>query len=948
MKRFHYLFFGLLFILTTFAHENETIKKIEEAFQSGKINYEQALLQKFYAGFDGSKLNDEFSVYSQSIQKCATHLIAEFKNNSDKLSDETITIIEGLIAPKVTKTNNSITTSTYISPYQKFELTYSTTGTHRVPSQDLDNNGIPDYVARVAEYFDHSWRVLIDTLGFKPIPLGPGEYYQVGFENMEYYGYTMPDGSNAMSYIMMHNNYIGNFPPNTDPDGKVLGAAKATAVHEFKHAIQRIYNRWSEPGWFIEADATWSEDIGFDLTNDYYNYLRDSQIREPGRGLAQGDGYEDNLFFHFFTEKYSVNTNREIWERREQFNESVFSSVNNMLANYGAFFDQAFAEYFTWLFNTGNNYNPNLPSFGEATFYPTSLYCNLVTSLPVENTGCSRDALSGNFLIFNSQNQNKYLQVLLDTPNGNNYAGVLTIYTDGTTNVEFFELSNSSQLDLFAQPKLTEIERYVVIPVVTSLTGSGFSYEYKFDAFQTAVFAHTPFSDTESTGDLEFIVTVETPQNLAYLDSLRLFYQINQSGYQELELNPTGNDDEYSVTISDPGAESQFYYYFKIADELGEKIFYPHSAPDSAFSFFIGSDLIAPVIVHNSLIGTPKDNFPLYVYSQVTDNIGLDSVYLEYRINENEWIKEEMIFLGNDIFVSSINLLPEELSTGDLIDYKLTAVDISSNNNVATKPESNFFRFDVAEGIYSNNKPNIEIREHILASTNDTISVSDEITIEDINIYFKSDHPKFSDLHIRLYDPEGNQYDLFNRDWFETENENAGSPSIIFDQDAYFTFDDAVLVNTDSATGSFAPVHSDLTQLNGTSVLGDWRLRVFDKGINNIKGNWLEWGLIIKGQGTTDVSDETEVLVNKYQLFQNYPNPFNPSTQIKFTIPQTGIVKLRVYDILGNEVAILVDELINNGTHEVNFNASHLSSGVYFYKLTSGPFTQTRKMNLLK
>ncbi len=947
MKRFQYLFFGLLFILTTFAHENETIKKIEEAFQSGKINYEQALLQKFYAGFDGSKLNGEFSVYSQSIQKCATHLIAEFKNNSDKLSDETITIIEGLIAPKVTKTNNSITTSTYISPYQKFELTYTTSGTHRVPSQDLDNNGIPDYVERVAEYFDHSWRVLIDTLGFKPIPLGFGEYYQISFEDMPYYGYTTWTNTSARTRIAMHNNYQG-FPPNTDPDGNVLGAAKATAVHEFKHAIQFLYNNWGEPGWFIEADATWSEDIGFDLTNDYYNYLRDSQIREPGRGLAQGDGYEDNLFFHFFTEKYSVNTNREIWERREQFNESVFSSVNNMLANYGAFFDQAFAEYFTWLFNTGNNYNPNLPGFGEATFYPTSLHCNLITALPVENTGCSRDALSGNFLIFNSQNQNKYLQVLLDTPNGNNYAGVLTIYTDGTTNVEFFELSNSTELDLFVQPKLTEIERYVVIPVVTSLTGSGFSYEYKFDAFQTAIFTHTPFSDTESTGDLEFIVTVETPQNLAYLDSLRLFYQINQSGYQELELNPTGNDDEYSVTISDPGAENQFDYYFKIADELGEKIFYPHLGPDSTFSFFIGSDLIAPVIVHNSLIGTPKYNFPLYVYSHVTDNIGLDSVYLEYRINENEWIKEEMIFLGNDIFVSTINLLPDELTTGDLIDYKLTAVDISSNNNVATKPESNFFRFDVAEGIYFNNKPNIEIREHILASTNDTISVSDEITIEDLNIYFKSDHPKFSDLHIRLYDPEGNQYDLFNRDWFETVNENAGSPSIIFDQDAYFTFDDALLVDTESATGSFAPVHSDLTQLLGTSAFGDWRLRVFDKGINTIKGNWLEWGLIIKGQGTTDVSDETEVLVNEYQLFQNYPNPFNPSTKIKFAIPQAGIVKLKVYDILGNEVAVLVDEVINSGIHEVNFNASHLSSGVYFYQLTSNGFSQTKKLLLLK
>lgn len=76
-------------------------------------------------------------------------------------------------------------------------------------------------------------------------------------------------------------------------------------------------------------------------------------------------------------------------------------------------------------------------------------------------------------------------------------------------------------------------------------------------------------------------------------------------------------------------------------------------------------------------------------------------------------------------------------------------------------------------------------------------------------------------------------------------------------------------------------------------------------------------------------------------LNQNYPNPFNPSTKISW---QT----LKVCDVLGNEVATLVNEQQTAGTYEVEFNASHLSSGIYFYKLTAGGFTQTKKMVLLR
>jgi hypothetical protein len=85
-----------------------------------------------------------------------------------------------------------------------------------------------------------------------------------------------------------------------------------------------------------------------------------------------------------------------------------------------------------------------------------------------------------------------------------------------------------------------------------------------------------------------------------------------------------------------------------------------------------------------------------------------------------------------------------------------------------------------------------------------------------------------------------------------------------------------------------------------------------------------------------------------YSLSQNYPNPFNPSTTIKFSIQNTGLVSLKIYNMLGQEVATIINSELKPGSYSYSFNASRLSSGVYFYSLNAGSFNQTKKMMLLK
>jgi plastocyanin len=112
----------------------------------------------------------------------------------------------------------------------------------------------------------------------------------------------------------------------------------------------------------------------------------------------------------------------------------------------------------------------------------------------------------------------------------------------------------------------------------------------------------------------------------------------------------------------------------------------------------------------------------------------------------------------------------------------------------------------------------------------------------------------------------------------------------------------------------------------------------------------------ITATAVNSVDDETNS-PEKFQLSQNYPNPFNPVTKIKYEIPlgfatspfsKGGFVTLKVYDILGNEVATLVNEVKSAGEYEVEFNENNLPSGIYFYQLKAGGFTETRKMVLMK
>lgn len=121
-----------------------------------------------------------------------------------------------------------------------------------------------------------------------------------------------------------------------------------------------------------------------------------------------------------------------------------------------------------------------------------------------------------------------------------------------------------------------------------------------------------------------------------------------------------------------------------------------------------------------------------------------------------------------------------------------------------------------------------------------------------------------------------------------------------------------------------------------------------DFSVYVVGGNTAGATIKILQTGITSVSGNSGTKPSEYKLGSNYPNPFNPTTKIDYSLPVQGLVNIKIFDILGREVATLVNEVKQAGSYTAEFNASNLNSGIYFYKIESGDFTETKRMLLIK
>ncbi|MGE5620947.1 MAG: T9SS type A sorting domain-containing protein [archaeon] len=169
---------------------------------------------------------------------------------------------------------------------------------------------------------------------------------------------------------------------------------------------------------------------------------------------------------------------------------------------------------------------------------------------------------------------------------------------------------------------------------------------------------------------------------------------------------------------------------------------------------------------------------------------------------------------------------------------------------------------------------------------------------------------------------------------------------LLFDTNKKYLLNTTEVLKTKTAVQEIFMPHGISHTSSLFGVISYWSNNVtypvsFSCKLTGFQTDGIQFGMV------TGVKDQPKVIAD-FALLQNYPNPFNPATQISFQVPEGSNVTLRVFDMLGKEIATLVDEFKSAGSHTVQFNASNLPSGMYIYQLRAGTHNSMRKMMLLK
>ena len=338
--------------------QGSSLTAIESDFEAGYLTLDEKVLLQIKAikepGELPVKYQRDISSSSAAELRGATMILRDILVAWDELSPATqLAVSAAMVRPS--------TAYTYTSPSGFFLLHYDITGPDAVPTTDDNSNGIPDYIEKCAAYCDTSWAVH-DDQGYLPPPsdngAGGDDKYDIYFEEMYYYGYTQGETpgpepwDDYTSYISMHRNFIG-FPPNDDPEGQWQGAAKATAAHEFHHAVQYAYDAY-EDLWIMELDAVHMEDIIFDHVNDNYNYMPGFFLY-PEKSIMENTthAYSSFVWAMYLAEKFDTSIIVAAWEGARYA--SVYQSISDTLEErYGWTQDSAFADFATWNYVTAS------------------------------------------------------------------------------------------------------------------------------------------------------------------------------------------------------------------------------------------------------------------------------------------------------------------------------------------------------------------------------------------------------------------------------------------------------------------------------------------------------------------------------------------------------------------------------------------------------------------
>ncbi len=325
---------------------------------------------------------------------------------------------------------------------------------------------------------------------------------------------------------------------------------------------------------------------------------------------------------------------------------------------------------------------------------------------------------------------------------------------------------------------------------------------------------------------------------------------------------------------------------------------------------------------------------------------GNNGARLYYKVNNGSFSPVSPIWVNQDTVIFNIPGQP----LGSTVYYYFAAQDSLARfvctypnggkgiNPPGTIPPANLFAYQItnmATSTFCSNtlpKPILDNQ-----NTNDTINITQQGNVIDVNVNLTIYHTYDGDISIYLKGPNNSEIDLSSRNGGSGDN----YVNTIFDDEA----STPITSGTAPFTGSYRPEQL-LSTFDNNPVNGSWVLRVRDD-FSGDTGQLISWCLII--QHSVPQGTEPSGLPVKFSLSQNYPNPFNASTKINFAVAKESDVKIVLFDVLGREVKTLINNKMIPGEYGIYLNANDLASGIYFYTMfLDGSYFATKKMIMIK
>ena len=916
-------------------HADPFQERVAVLEETGVLELEEALLLRFQHVFAPEELPEEFSAAEFKPSRCATDLVRSYRSQKHRLSSSLVQRLDGYLALRSSR-------ASHVSPNGNFQLNYETSGEDAVPSRDEEPaDGVPDFINKLGLYLEHSYTVEVLMMGFAD-PLQHGGPYQVFFRDMQTYGYTSADGSQAAGTVMVLHNDFEGFPPNDDPDGPVLGAAKVSAAHELKHASQYMGSQWAEGGW-IELDAVWAEDLAYDQTNDFYNYLwGGSPIRNPGTPLdggASGTGsYEDCVFQTCMQELWGVQVVVDFWERRAQHGgESVLDSYRQVIAGRGLDWPTFWATFTAWNYATAHRRAAGV-GYEEAAGFPAGPVSAQTSAYPCQLDG-EVEHLAASFLELSELGDEDGSLVLeLDGEGGTHplTAGVLITLADG-----------SRQLEVFTQDEGPHT-------VGISLR----------DMDEVAVVVGNPDSGgTERDFILQATRILWLPEPLLSMEHSQL----------QVTLRP-GESRVLAAEVSNLG-------------EPGSRLNFQTSVWDRDPATYLAVDGDKSV-AGSSLSASPATYLP--GQAQTLDLI------LYNASPDEEWLRELVLQ-----FPPGVNLLAAgPFRGGSLGDMEWLG---QTGNGVSTswRGESGTLGYGVLRG---GETATATIEVEVADGLSEALVLAGTVSGDGFG-FSPHSSPVITTLtrswsQLSLTEPEASQAwplgEPLEIGW--EQDGTLDTVEVAFSRDGGQNWSELGQVPADQESFTWLadgePTTNGLLRLTGQpgslQVMGQPRLSLYPPSVwvssltpqgeldqgqsqdillqiqapGSGTGTLTSW-LVVQADGPVpagvvpvrltleNVAPAPDLMPRATCLAGNVPNPFNPSTSLRFFLAEAGVAGLDILDVRGAVVRRLDRRSWAPGFHDVAWDGRDdrgraLPAGVYLARLTTPRVVATRKMLLAK